>query len=58
MLDIHGTRSSSENETQFRGYAVISLLKERLNNEQQRVPLAGEVKIQVRDKGRTPAVGG
>jgi hypothetical protein len=53
-----GTGNGSENETQFRGYTVIALLKERLHNEQQRVSLAGEMKIRVGHKGRTSAVGG
>jgi len=55
---IMGARGGSENETQFRGYTVISLLKERLDNEQHRVFLTREVKIHVRDKSRTSAVGG
>jgi hypothetical protein len=53
-----GARGGSENETQFRGYTVISLLKERLDNEHHRVLLTREVKIHVRDKSRTSAVGG
>jgi len=53
-----GTGNGSENETQFRGYTVISLLKERLDNEHHRVFLTREVKIHVRDKSRTSAVGG
>ena len=55
---IMGARGGSENETQFRGYTVISLLKERLDNEHHRVFLTREVKIHVRDESRTSAVGG
>ena len=58
MLEIMGTGNGSENETQFRGYTVISLLKERLDNEHHRVFLTREVKIHVRDESRTSAVGG
>jgi len=53
-----GARSGSENDTQFRGYTIISFLKERLDNEQQRVSLTRKVKIHVRDESRTSAVGG
>ncbi len=58
VLEIMGTGNGSENETQFRGYTIISFLKERLDNEHQRVSLTREVKIHVRDKSRTSAVGG
>jgi len=53
-----GTGNGSENETQFRGYTIISLLKERLDNEHHRVFLTREVKIHVRDESWTSAVGG
>jgi len=58
VLEIMGTGNGSENETQFRGYTVISLLKERLDNEHHRVFLTREVKIHVRDESWTSAVRG